>query len=134
MGTFHGIRETVSTTLTILLPSRQNPRIRQFQDYTDKKAVMELISEAKAEVIEVIEELGDDRSAKASVKGDDTLKASKSGESSPAAAVVANGIADMSEPINIVDGQLGLQLLSSNFLISLHINCRLLLTPGEKHI
>ena len=66
---------------------------------------MELISEAKAEVIEVIEDVGDDRNTKSSVKGDDTLKANKSGESSPASAVVANGVADMSEPINIVDGE-----------------------------
>ena len=65
---------------------------------------MELISEAKAEVIEVIEDVGDDASTKESVKGDDTLKATRSENASPAPAVVANGVAG-SGPISIVNGE-----------------------------
>ena len=63
---------------------------------------MELISEAKAEVIEVIEDVGDDsKDNKDAIKTNDTLKAQRTDTSTPTP--VTNGLPD-SQPILITNG------------------------------
>ena len=73
---------------------------------------MELISEAKAEVIEVIEDVGED--SKGTVKGNDTLKPARGEEAEPTP--TTNGIPP-SQPIVIGSGMKGLHSCVNAFMI-----------------